>query len=62
MMFCSNEFDNTCNMSVMLPVSAHKLVLHICEFDRAPSLSLNLSSSTHNCGCMVDAGNTMAAI
>ena len=25
-------------------------------------LRLNVSSSTHNCGCMVDGGNTMAAI
>ena len=25
-------------------------------------LSLNVSSSAHNCGCVVDGGNTMAAI
>ena len=25
-------------------------------------LGLNVSSSAHNCGCMVDGGNTMAAI
>ena len=25
-------------------------------------LGLNLSSSAHNCGCVVDGGNTMAAI
>ena len=25
-------------------------------------LSLNISSSAHNCGCMVDGGNAMAAI
>ena len=25
-------------------------------------LALNLSSSVHNCGCVVDGGNTMAAI
>ena len=24
-------------------------------------LGLNVSSSTHNCGCMVDGGNAMAA-
>ena len=25
-------------------------------------LGLNVSSSTHNCGCVVDGGNAMAAI
>ena len=25
-------------------------------------LGLNVSSSTHNCGCMVDSSNAMAAI
>ena len=25
-------------------------------------LGLNVSSSTHNCGCMVDGGNAVAAI
>ena len=25
-------------------------------------LGLNVSSSTHNCGCVVNGGNTMAAI
>ena len=25
-------------------------------------LGLNVNSSTHNCGCMVDGGNPMAAI
>ena len=25
-------------------------------------LGLNVSSSAHNCGCVVDGGNTMAAI
>ena len=25
-------------------------------------LGLNVSNSTHNCGCMVDGGNAMAAI
>ena len=30
--------------------------------DNFVHLGLNVSSSTHNCGCVVDSGNAMAAI
>ena len=48
---CSHRNANS--LSIHLATNFNNVIVH---------LGLNVSSSAHNCGCVVDGGNAMAAI
>ena len=48
---CSHRNANS--LSIHLATNFNNVTVH---------LGLNVSSSAHNCGCVVDGGNAMAAI